>query len=484
MDSSISQNTTIETNKSHQLTDDELDLSEKISLLIQNYEKFVEILKINKSKNELLIHEDVSKHRNQIDLDVEMLKVKLDETRDRMFHEIDSIVKDFKSNNDLIKTDDKDDVLSQLKTDWGKLNEKKDANQHRIFITNAEVELERIKDDIQTLDKSSFKALMLNYRSDFMKSNLALNDFRFGEVISSKPTLNLDEIFNEQFQVLFKGDLNSNLIILYSEKANLKISLSYLKVFIESQQTYTPRLLKADEFIYRLLKSNKSIISSSVITGLIKNFVKHLDFNVCIKSMAINLLCKITFHNPKSIEEVVNWGGLPLIVRLVSNQEFFLRAVFLLVNICSYDENCRNLVLKSSIFDYVYELFEMYTSNDCKGIEKRLLGKLFDALNEYPYIVVYSLIQKFISLIRSSVDKRVLGRILIWIPAPSILNLFSIPSNLIQGNLFFFNCICFILLGIIALFGRNILVIFLSIDFFLYNFAFLLVFSLKRFEIT
>jgi hypothetical protein len=444
MDSSKSQNTTIETNKSHQLTEDELDLSEKISLLIQNYEKFVEILKINKSKNELLIHEDVSKHRNQIDLDVEMLKVKLDETRDRMFQEIDSVVKDFKSNNELIKTDDKDDVLSQLKTDWSKLNEKKDANQHRIFLTHAEVEVERIKDDIQTLDKSCYKALMLNYRSDFYKSNLALNDFRFGEVVSSKPTLNLDEIFNEQFEVLFKGDIKSDLIILYSEKANLKISLSDLKAFIESQQTYSPRLLKADEFIYRLLKSNsnKSIISSSVITGLIKNFVKHLDFNISIKSMAINLLCKITFHNPKSIEEVVNWGGLPLIVRLVPNQEFFLRAVFLLVNICSYDEICRNLVLKSSIFDYVYKLFEIYTSNDCKGIEKRLLGKLFDALNEYPTEVVYSLIQKFIGLIRSSVDKRVLGRILSLMPAPSILNLFSISSNLIQGNLFF-NIIAF-----------------------------------------
>jgi hypothetical protein len=345
--------------KSH-LCKEEKKLNNSIDEKILDYENLAKTFDTSKTNSEILVHAELNLIRNKIDTDVEIMKSKLDATRQRLFEIIEKEKQIFNIKLNQTQIDGLEKVAKDLKAKWSKYIRNPDINKNKAFKLEIEAKLKTIKEELKSFEAASYRVLNYNYKSKTNFIDAFDSDDFFGEVNNSSSA-----IYNFSYgqkRLFFTGNLDRNMVIIKNEFNNSKITLAKLKEIIESNTNLDNSLTTAYELI-DLGASSDSIISAN----LNKCFIKHLQL-VGLDNTLLSLLHKIIAREPNQINDLVELNIIPKLISLLSSDNVLTcsKSVSLLNIICNFNrEKFAEIAIQSGIYDGLVVLMKKNESVEC-----------------------------------------------------------------------------------------------------------------------
>ena len=188
--------------KKEHLSDDEKQLAKNIEIKV---EKLYESFKCLEDKSQLLlkIHEKKNKIRNAIDLEVEQLKKRIDDIRDKFFKEIENFQNKC---NDVIENVEMNEMETRIKDESNKWQTEKNSieiTKKTKFESNLDLLLKQIEKYLKDMKNIEDSLKNITYNSNeinlniFYKSDQFLGDLKIPNIVFQSeqiPKTNINEI--------------------------------------------------------------------------------------------------------------------------------------------------------------------------------------------------------------------------------------------------------------------------------------------------
>lgn len=152
------------------LYDHEKAFIEKMKTLIENYENILDKTKSSKLDTKIMLEERTADIKNKIDLDIENLKLKLDEIRDELFEKINKLEIEIYGSLDEINDENQIERIEQVKNEWN-LTKNSSKLTEETFEQDLNEKINASQHDMDNLEKIMKNIFKINYFSKNLNTN-------------------------------------------------------------------------------------------------------------------------------------------------------------------------------------------------------------------------------------------------------------------------------------------------------------------------